>query len=68
MENLNNAVYFLIALLLSTGFLILMIDVAAYRRTGMKKEQGYSKGLGWFNMTTGSAVLIINWIYQTWFW
>ncbi|WP_335422553.1 CLC_0170 family protein [Bacillus sp. JJ1566] len=59
---------YIVILSVTTGILILMFDVKNYKKANMKKEQKVSKVLGWFNISTGILVLILNWFYQNFYW
>ncbi|MFT4415036.1 CLC_0170 family protein [Fredinandcohnia humi] len=59
---------YIVILCITTGILILYYDVKIYKDAKMKKEKKVSKILGWFNVSAGIMVLVLNWAYQQFFW
>lgn len=60
--------YYLIFLFILTGVMMMIVDVKAYNKAKMKREQKYAKILGWVNIILGVMIYIANLTYETWFW
>ncbi|MCH6265527.1 MULTISPECIES: CLC_0170 family protein [Neobacillus] len=59
---------YVIVILFLTGSLILLTDSKAYKNANMKKEKIASLFLGWINISTGIALLAVQWISRYYFW
>ncbi|WP_062107292.1 CLC_0170 family protein [Bacillus niameyensis] len=59
---------YLFVILIITGLLIITMDAKAYKKEGKKKEKKFSLFLGWMNIGLGVAIVVANWVYDTWFW
>jgi hypothetical protein len=48
-------------LFLSSGLLILILEPAAYRKSGWRKEKKASIILGWINISLAVLALVTSW-------
>jgi hypothetical protein len=57
LSNLNGAMW----LFLSSGLLILILEPAAYRKSGWRKEKKASIILGWINISLAVLAFVASW-------